>query len=222
MATSLDPGFPIRAALESLLAPEVTGPLDELTDTLFHASSLLSRLRLRIEAEDPRSGDVVSLDESFSRSIALTRTLRERFLAPRLRGEYSSVSHAAREVVGRLQGALPENISLGLRCPPGPAIVAADPGDLRRALVAMVETGIHAVARGGLLELEVSESSGAGGQRGRRMILLELTSSGAIGEGDARIQASVRPLVRTLGGTIVVRELLRGGTVVAIRLPGSC
>ena len=220
--STIDQEVPLRAAIESLLAPEVIGPLDELTDALFQASSLLSRLRLRIESQDPRSGDVSSLDESFSRSIALTRTLRERCLAPRARGEYASLSHAAREVVGRLQGALPDGVSLTVRCPPGAAIVAADRSDLRRMIVALIESGLDAVASRGSLDLEVSQGAGAGGEQGRRVILIELRSSAEIDERDARLQAAVRPFVRAIGGTIIFREPLRGGTVIAVRLPGAC
>jgi signal transduction histidine kinase len=218
----IDPEVPLRAAIESLLAPEVIGPLDELTDALFLASSLLSRLRLRIDAQDPRSGEVSSLDESFARSIALTRTLRERCLAPRARGEYASLTHTAREVVGRLQGALPDGVSLSVRCPTSAAIVAADRSDLRRAIVALVESGLDALASRGTLDLDVSQGVGAVGEHGRRMVLLELRSSAVIDERDARLQASVRPFVRALGGTVILREPLRGGTVIAVRLPGAC
>jgi hypothetical protein len=221
MAHSPDPEALLRAAIESLLAPEVIGPLDELTDALFRASSFLFRLRLRIDAQDPRSGEVSSLDESFARSIALTRTLRERCLASGARGEYSSLSDTAREVVGRLQGVLPDGVSLSLRCPLTAAIVAADRSELRRAIVALVESGLDAVANRGRLDLDVSEGVGAGGE-GRRMVLVELRSSAVIDERDRRLQAFVRPFVGALGGTTILREPLRGGTVIAVRLPGAC
>jgi hypothetical protein len=214
--------FPIRTAIESLRSAEVTGPLDDLTDALFQASGLLSRLRVQINAHDPRREEVSAIDESFSRAIALTRTLRERFLAPRLRGEYSSVSHAVRDVVGRLQGILPENILLTLSCQPGPTIVAADRADLRRAVVALIETGLCAVADGGTLALEVTERLSAPGEHGRRTIVLELHSSCAVDERDGRLETAVRPFVRALTGTIAFASSPEGGGVVAIRVPCSC
>jgi hypothetical protein len=214
--------FPIRTAIESLRSAEVTGPLDDLTDALFQASGLLSRLRVQIGAQDPKSGDVSAIDESFSRAIALTRTLRERFLAPRLRGEYSSVSHAVRDVVGRLQGVLPENIALTLSCQPGPTIVAADRADLRRAVVALVESGLCAVADGGSLALEVSERVSVPPEPGRRTIVLELHSSSAVDHHDARLETAVRPFVRALGGAMTFSSSPEGRAVVSIRVPCSC
>jgi signal transduction histidine kinase len=220
--SNVDSRLALREAVQSLLAPEVTGPLDELSDALLQASSLLSRLRRRLRTEDANQGDLGSLDESFSRSIVLTRLLRERCQAPRARCEYTSLCHAAREVVGRLQEALPDRVSLSLRCSPGPAIVATDRENLRRLVLALLESALDALEGEGELELDVSEQTKPGGARGGPDILVELRSSGVVEEHDERIRTSAYPVVGALHGTIVFQKPSRGGTVIAIRLPCAC
>src|ERR1700685_1757372 len=61
--SNVDSRLALREAVQSLLAPEGTGPLDELSDALLQASSLLSRLRRRLRTEDANQGDLGSLDE---------------------------------------------------------------------------------------------------------------------------------------------------------------
>jgi signal transduction histidine kinase len=166
--------------------------------------------------------EFVSMDAALARSIVLTRNVRERLRAPRPRGEYASVAQAARDVVGRLQAVLPEGSALVLSGSDKPTIVAADRGELRRLIVALVERGLEALAGGAHLELDVTEAHGPSGDRPRRNVLVELRSPGRIEERDAdgRHQALVAA-VRALGGTIVVREPLRGGSVVSVRLPSA-
>jgi signal transduction histidine kinase len=224
MAINRDTQASLRETVESLLAPEVMGPLDELTDALLMVSGAVARLRRQLEPQGTPSADLFALDQAFSRSIVLTRALRERLQARRSRGEYASVSHVAREVVGRLQGVLHDTVSLSLECPPGPAIVAADRSDLRRILAGLLETGIEAAPapEGGRVELEISEAEGEGAERQRRIVAIELRTSGSIEERNIRIAGAVRPLVRALGGTIAFREPLRGETVISLRLPSAC
>jgi hypothetical protein len=222
MATTKDSALSLREALESLLAPEVMGPLDELTDVLVMVSGTLGRLRRLVDPIGPASTELAVLDRSFSRSIVLTRELRERFQARRARGDYTSVSHLAREVVGRLQGVVPEGLSLSLQCPPGPAIVAAERADLRCVMAGLFECGVEAGEGGGKIDFEISEVSGPSGARERHIVQIEVRSSGPIEEQNMRIAAVVRPVVRSMGGTIAFRELLRGGTAIAVRLPCAC
>jgi signal transduction histidine kinase len=212
----------LREAIDSLLAPEVTGPLDELADALVVASGTLGRLRRAVESDGPRSAELAALDASFSRSIVLTRELRERLQARRSRGDYTSVSHVAREVVGRLQGAIPDEVSLLVKCPDGPAIVAADRADLRRVMTGLLESGIEASAGNGRLDLEVSEPAGGPGERQRRIVQIEVRCSAGIEEQDTRIAAVVRPVVRSIGGALTFRAPIRGGTAIAVRLPSAC
>ncbi|MGO8995002.1 MAG: hypothetical protein ACLQVI_16935 [Polyangiaceae bacterium] len=211
----------LREVVESLLAPEVMAPLDELADVLTIVSGTLGQLRRTI---DPNAAptELAVLDRSFSRSIVLTRELRERLQARRSRGEFTSLSHVARDVVGRLQGVVPDGITLTVACPPGPAIVAADRADMRRITVGLLETGIEAASGGGTLSLEVTETPGPPGERQRRVVQVELRSSAEINERDLRVGTAVRPVVRALGGTVTFREPLRGGTAISVRLPCAC
>jgi len=222
MASRKDPPISLREAVESILAPEVMGPLDELADVLLTVSGTITRLRRLLEPDGAQSAELGTLDRSFSRSIVLTRELRERLQARRPRGEYTSVSHVAREVVGKLQSVIPENLSLSVQCPPGPVIVAAERGDLRRVMVGLLESAIEAGAGAGRITLDISEAPGPPGERQRRIAQIELRSSAAIEERDVRIGAAARPIVRALGGTITFREPLRGGTAISVRLPCAC
>ena len=222
MASSKGSPPSVREVVESLLAPEIMGPLDELSDVLLVVSAALGRLRRVLTPGGAHSVELTAIDQSFSRSIALTRELRERLQTRRPRGEYTSLSHVAREVVGRLQAALPEALSLALHCPPGPAIVAAERGELRRVVVGLLETGIAAASTGGLLELEVSDTQGPPGERARRVVQLELRCAQVIDEREIKLSTAVRPIVRALGGTMTLREPRRGGTAVSVRLPSAC
>jgi hypothetical protein len=222
MAAAKDSPTTLRETLEALLAPEMTGPLDELADVLLMVSGMLSRLRRAADPTGPSSADLAALDRSFSRSIVLTREVRERFQARRTRGDYTSVCHVAREVVGKLQGVIPEGLSLSLQCPPGPAIVAADRGDLRRVMAGIFDCVVEVGEAKGRIEFEISEISGPTGERQRRIVQIEIRSPAVIEEHDIRIGTAVRPVVRSLGGTITFREPLRGGTAIAVRLPGAC
>jgi hypothetical protein len=221
MANNVESRLALREVVESLRAPEVTGPLDELSDALVHASGLISRLRRRIDAEDANQGDFGSLDESFSRSIELTRLVRERCYTPRARCEFASLTHTAREVVGRLQEALPYGVSLSLRCSPGPAIVATDRETLRRLLLGLFESALDAVAGRGELELDLYEGSRTSDVDPPE-VLLVLRSSGVMDESDEPIRTSASPIIGSLGGTMVLDERSEGGTVIAVRLPCAC
>jgi len=219
--SNIDPKLSLREVVESLLSPEVTGPLDELSDALLRASGLIAQLRRRIDAKDPIQWDCGSLDESFNRSIVLTRLLRERWLAPRARCEYASVCHAAREIVGRLQEALPDSVSLSLRCSPGPAIVCTDRVTLRCLILGLVESAIESLGDGGRLELQVSEGSKRSGMSSRN-VLIELRCSAVVSERAERIVAAAYPIVSALRGTLSFQEPPDGGTVIAVRLPCAC
>jgi signal transduction histidine kinase len=222
MATRMYPQVSLRETVEALLVPDLTGPLDELSDVLLHVAGLVARLRRCQGTPEPSATEWTSLDESFSRSISLTRALRERVQASRARGDYASVSHAAREVVGRLQGAMPDCISLSLRCPPGPAIVAGDRDALRRLMVALLDRALQGVAKGGTVELDVSEGKALPSHRPQPVVVIELCSSGTLEEHEERVGLALRRAVSALGGSVASRERARGGTVIAVRLPSAC
>jgi signal transduction histidine kinase len=204
----------MREALESLHACELTGPLDELADVLVTLSGSLGRLNRALGNGAEHQGELAMIDRGFSRSIALTRTIRECLQARRRRGEYASASHVAREVVGTLQIVVPENLFISLQCPPGPAIVAADRGDLRRLVAALMESGIEACREGGKIGLEVSEVGAR--SAGQRAVHIDLRCSSAVDENDTRV-AGARSIARELGGTLTLREALRG-TLISVVL----
>jgi signal transduction histidine kinase len=226
MASARNTTISLREAIESLVAPEVMGPLDELAEVLLAISGTVARLRRKLDPQGTWGADLLMLDQSFSRSIVLTRALRERLQVRRGRGEYASVSHVAREIVGRLQGVIPGTVSVCLECPAGPAIVAADRSDVRRVLAGLLEIGLEAAGvdetATGRVDLDISETHGPGGERRRRVVLVELRTPGTIDEGNVRLAGAVKPLVRALGGTMTVREVLRGGTAISVRLPCAC
>jgi hypothetical protein len=224
MASTKDTTISLREAIDALVTPEVMGPLDELAEVLLMISGTVARLRRKLDPQGTSGADLLMLDQSFSRSIVLTRALRERLQVRRGRGEYASVSHVAREVVGRLHGVVAGTMSVCLECPAGPAIVAADRSDVRRLLAGMLEIGIEAAHQGGTgrVDLDISEVQGPSGERRRRVVLVELRTAGTVAEGNVRLAGSVRPLVRALGGTMTIREVLRGGTAISVRLPCAC
>ncbi len=212
-----------REAIDSMVDPGVIEPLDELGDLLLVASGSVARLLRWCRPDGGESADIVALDEAFSGAIARTRALREGLLARRSRGEYASVSHVAREVVGRLQGVLPYETKLSLECPLGHAIVAADASDLRRVIAGLVGAGLEALAdEDGRVDLDVTETLGLRNDERRKVVLLELRAGVAIEEGSVRIEETVRPLVRALGGTVLLRHPVRGATVISVRLPRLC
>jgi Arc/MetJ-type ribon-helix-helix transcriptional regulator len=206
----------LREALEALQACELAGPLDELADVLVTISGSLGRLNRALGAGAEHQGELAVLDRAFSRSIALTRTLRERLQVHRGRGEYASACHVAREVVGTLQTVVPDHLYLSLQCPPGPAIVAADRGELRRLVAALIESGVEACRAGGKVALEVSEVVTKSPER-QRSVHIALRCTSPIDESDSRV-ASARSIARGLGGTLVLREVLRGGTMISVAL----
>lgn len=222
MASGKDGAASLREALESLAAPEVVGPLDELASVLVMISGALGRFRRVLAPNTEHAVELSAIDRSFSRSIVLTREIRERIEARRPRGEYTSATHVAREVVGKLQGVLPDDLTLGLQCASGPAIVATDRGELRCVMAGLVEAAIEAASRGGRVDLEVSELPGPAGDRQRRIVQIELRSSNPIDERGLRLATVVRPLVRAFGGTVTFREPMRGGTAITVRLAGVC
>jgi Arc/MetJ-type ribon-helix-helix transcriptional regulator len=208
----------LRDALESLHACELTGPLDELADVLVTISGSLGRLHRALGSGAngaEHQGELTVIDRAFSRSIALTRTIRERLQARRLRGEYASASHVVREVVGTLQTVVPDHLFLSLQCPPGPAIVAADRGELRRLVAALVESGIEACRDGGKIALEVLEVGARSSPDRQRSVHIHLRCTSAIRSDRV---AAAQSIVRGLGGTLALREALRGGTLISVAL----
>ena len=222
MAAPNDAGLCVRDAVERLLAADEMGPLDELASVLLFVSGAIAQTRRRCESSNVKAVDLHAIDDAFSRSIKLTREVRERLQARRGRGEYASLSHAARDVVGRLQGMLPDGVRLSLRCPLGPAIVAADRAELRRLLVGLLEAALDAVGTEGSIALDVTEVATAARGAARRSVRIEVRCSAVVAADDERIAAAVRPRLRSLDGGIDVREPLRGGTEISVRVPCAC
>ena len=171
----------------------MTGPLDELADVLITISASLGRVMRDVEPSFPHAADLAAIDRSFTRSISLTREIREQVQARGPRGEYTSTSYVARDVVGRLQTVVPDTLSILVQCPPGPAIVAAQRADVRRVMAGLLESGIEASQGVGLLSLDVSETNGVAGERQRRIVQIDLRSAKAIDERDLRIGTSRAP-----------------------------
>lgn len=222
MAARKDAGFCVRDAVETLLAADEMGPLDELASVLLFVSGAIAQARRRCASADVNSVELHAIDDAFSRSIKLTREVRERLQARRGRGEYASMSHAARDVVGRLQGLLPDGVRLSLRCPLGPAIVAADRAELRRLLVGLLEAALDAVGTEGSIALDVTEVATPARGTARRSVRIDVRCSAIVAADDPHIAAAVRPLVRSLDGGIDLREPLRGGTEISVCVPSAC
>jgi Arc/MetJ-type ribon-helix-helix transcriptional regulator len=219
--------FSARDAVTALLSPDEMGPLDELTGVLLVVSGAIAEARRRFACDDGKAAPLHAIDDAFSRSIALTREVRERVQARRGRGEYASMSHAARDVVGRLQGLLPDAVRLTLSCPLGPAIVATDRGELQRALIDVLETALRAADEDPTvteveLALDIREVPSPPRAAARRTIVVELRSSVRIVDEDARLSGALRPLLRLLEASLEVREPLRGGTLLTLRIPAAC
>jgi hypothetical protein len=203
--------------IESLRRPDVMGSLDALTDVLVVASGLVARAcNDRLDR-----GGLRGLDEAFSRAIVHTRALRERLQAGRARSEYASTSHAAREVVGHLQAALHDDVFLSVKCPPGPAIVAADRPQLRLLFLALVEIALDAIPRGGTLSVEVVMNPVRSPNGTDPAVKVHVQTSGVVEENDPRLATLTQGLVSALGGTMHLHELLRGGTIMTVHLPGA-
>jgi Arc/MetJ-type ribon-helix-helix transcriptional regulator len=211
--------FSARDAVTALLSPDEMGPLDELTGVLLVVSGAIAEARRRFACDDGKAAPLHAIDDAFSRSIALTREVRERVQARRGRGEYASMSHAARDVVGRLQGLLPDAVRLTLSCPLGPAIVATDRGELETALRAADEDPTVTEVE---LALDIREVPSPPRAAARRTIVVELRSSVRIVDEDARLSGALRPLLRLLEASLEVREPLRGGTLLTLRIPAAC
>jgi len=196
---------------------DTAGPLNELAETLVLVSALVSRLKRAAEVA-ALGVDFEAIDEAFSRSIELARTLRDR-VGKRGRSDYSSLTNVVREIVGRVEESPRVGLAVAGRYPPGAAIVAADGTHLRRLVQALLEVAVQAITGPGSVEVEVIDSPQL--DRARRSVRLDMRTSAEIDELDPRL-ARVRPLVHALGGTLQVRAPIRGGTAISLRLLAAC
>ncbi len=196
---------------------DTAAPLNELSETLVLISALVSSLKRAVEAA-ALGVDFTPIDEAFSRSIELTRTVRER-VGRRGRSDYSSLTNVVRDIVGRVEESLPGGLTLAGRYPSGAAIVAAEGSNLRRLIHALLEMALHAVPGGGSVEIEVIDSAQL--ERARRSVRLDVRTTAEIIESDPRI-VRLRPLVHSIGGTLQVRAPIRGGTTLSVRLLAAC
>jgi signal transduction histidine kinase len=206
-----------RSTLHDVLASgvdlDMMDPLDELSEALLHLSGVVARMR---RAAATPSTDLKALDEVASRSIALTRVLRERLQARRARGEYNSASQVVREVASQIEPVLPRGVTVAVDCAAGPALVAVDRSALRRLLFHLVEASVEAMTAGGKLVFEVTQHAAA--VNGRTVAQIEVRSSAEIDPSEPAIDA-VRSLVNALGGSVQVRFPLTGGTAILVRMP---
>jgi signal transduction histidine kinase len=160
--------------------------------------------------------DLHALDEVASKSISLTRVLRERFQARRARGEYNSACQVVRELASQIEPALPEGIALTVDCAAGPALVAVDRAALRRLLCALVLTSVAAMPEGGRLVIEVTQLPAA--TNGRIVAQIELRCTAEVDATEPALE-SARAMVQALGGSAQVRFPLTGGTAILLRMP---
>jgi hypothetical protein len=86
MAARNDAGFCVRDAVETLIAADEMEPLDELASVLLFVSGAIAQARRRCESADVKAVELHAIDDAFSRSIKLTREVRERLQARRGRG----------------------------------------------------------------------------------------------------------------------------------------
>jgi signal transduction histidine kinase len=208
--TSKVPGLAEVAA--SLVEPDIVGPLNELSEALLVVSTMVSKLRRA--GATPVEDDLAALDEAATRSITLTRAVREHFQSRRLRGDYSSLSHVVREVAAHVQPVMPPGVRLDVHCPLRPAIVAAERAELRRLVLALLELAVEEARRPGTVRIEVTE------KRDEQAVVLDVRAGGSLRHGDPRLEDQVKPLVFALGGTLQVRPL-RDGPALVVRLRGE-
>jgi hypothetical protein len=208
--------------VESLVEPDIVGPLNDLSEALLVISSIVSKLR---RSGTPLGADLVTLDDAATRSIAVTRAVREHLQSRRMRGEYSSLSHVVREIAAHLQPVMPPGVRLDVHCPLRPAIVAAERAELRRLVVVLLEVALEnclvvpapsgsGKTREGVVRLEVTES------RAQQAVTLDIRGGGVVEHGHPRLETQVKPLVFALGGTLQVRSL-RDGQALVVRLRGE-
>jgi signal transduction histidine kinase len=196
---------------------DAAGPLNELAETLVLVSALVSRLKRAAEAA-ALGVDFGAIDEAFSRSIELARTVRER-VGKRGRSDYSSLTNVVREVAGRYEETASTGHSINGRYPNGAAIVAAEGSLLRRLVQMLLDTALAAIGGPGSIEVEVIDTAPL--ERARRSVRLEVRTPAEIDENDARL-VRLRPMAHVLGGTLQVRAPIRGGTAISLRLLAAC
>jgi hypothetical protein len=135
-------------------------------------------------------------------------------------GRSTSATEVAREVVRTSGAARAGGHPLSLRCGATAATVDCSRAELSRLLSALVMHGLSATLRGADVELHVCDGAPSDSSS-RRIVLLELRTSITDPGAEATTAASLRPTATALGGSVVVRERMLGGSVLSVRLPGA-
>jgi hypothetical protein len=232
MSTGGDRPSVVRDATEQFLVGDAQALAGELTDALIVVAARVGVLRRTVEAagregkrkdgragaSDPLAGELHAIDEAFGRSVDLARRLSQAIQAHRSPGTYTAVSSLARELGRQLAPALPEKMTLGLRCPPGPVLAVIPSAELRQILVVLVRRVVEGVGEsGGELQLEVTASK-APDREARIVVGHEKLRPAAAA--DAADQA--RELVHAWGGSVDACARAGGGAAVVVLLPGVC
>jgi hypothetical protein len=229
MSTGSDLRSVVRAATEQFLVGDAPALAGELTDALIVVSARVGVLRRTVEATRARAGaggsageplavDLEAIEEAFGHSVDLARRLSQAIQAHGEPGAYTAVSNLARELGRQLAPALPDKMTLALRCPSGPVLAVIPSSELRRILVVLVRRVVEGVGQaGGELQLEVTAAK-ASGREARIVVGHEKLRPAAAA--DAADQA--RELVHAWGGSIDPCARAGGGAAVVVLLPGVC
>jgi hypothetical protein len=203
----------------ALMDTDVSGSLDELGNVLLQIAGLMAKLKRQTAKDAAVTTELSALDVAFGRSITLTREVRERLRADARPHHFVSLTRVAREVVGQLQGVLPEGVWLGVgELPQHASIVAAEHVQLRRLLTAIIARALDSLQGPGVIEVSVRELP----KSGRPEVGLEVRCPSTIPADDAELASTVRPVISALGGKFEIGGRSGGPTTMTVLLANVC
>jgi hypothetical protein len=193
----------VKSREEAMTEATTMMVLDQLGESLIFSSAALARVRRASKACKEAEREIVAVDEAFSRSITLARTLRERLLAA-FEGEYASLANAARDVVRCIQGAS-EGARISLECEGAP-IITGTTTQLRYIIGCVLNRALSADAE---VSIAVREIIGA-----RRVGEIVVRYAGDVDVERRELALEVQPAVNAVGG--VMRVTVDGACVVVV------
>lgn len=213
-------GRGLREAGEQFLVGDAPLLIDELTAALLVVSARAARVRQHVGVKEPVLAEMRSLDEAFSRAVALARKLSAAIRAHRDSGSYVAAATVVRELGRQLTTSLPDRDVCSLRLSPDPAIVTMPAAELRRVLVALLRIAGESVGNAGPLLLEVDAERAT---EDRNSVVHIVLGHRGLKQGIADQAAEeVREIVNARGGSVETRMTSGGAASVVVSLPGVC